>query len=76
MAEFDKQRIDALLADLRSLDPDDPTSFPSVDELARKHQLDPMVVRRIAQAEDIDLKNGDAVPEAVDDEAPTGPIDV
>lgn len=76
MADFDKERIDALLAELRELDPDDPDSSPSIGDLARKHQLDPLVVRRIAQAEDVELRNGDGVPEEVDEEAVTGPIDV
>jgi hypothetical protein len=75
VSSFDKIRIDALLADLRKLDPD-ADDLPRLHELARKHQLDPMVVRRIAESEGFDLKNGDAVPEPVDETASTGPIDV
>lgn len=72
--EVDRERINALLRELRAGEPGD--IAPSVHDLARRHQLDPMVVRRIAESEDVDLEDGDAVPEAVDEEAPTGPIDV
>ncbi len=74
MADFDKARIDALLHELLTWDrTDDPLS---VDALARRHRLDPMIVRRIAQSEDIELVDGDGVPDLVDLEADTGPIDV
>lgn len=75
MSEFDKARIDALLADLRRLDPDD-DALPRIGELARKHQLDPMIVRRIAESEGFDLPNGDGIPDPVDETTSTGPIDV
>lgn len=71
MADFDKARIDALLRDLRSTAEGE---TPSVHELARRHQLDPMIVRRLAQSEQVALSEDDAVPEPVDEEADTGPI--
>lgn len=74
MADFDKDRIYALLADLRSRDPSGPPVC--LADLARRHRLDPMVVRRIAESEDVRLADGHGVPEEVDQDAPTGPIDV
>ena len=74
MADFDKERIDALLHDLRRWDRADPPC--SIADLARRHRLDPMIVRRIAESEDVDLTNGDGVPTTVDDEADTGPVDL
>lgn len=71
MAGFDKAQIDALLRELRALDHGDP--IPCIGDLARRHRLDPMVVRRIAESEEIDLRE-DAVPEWVDEDADTGPV--
>lgn len=74
MADFDKERIDALLHELRTWDcADDPLG---VADLARRHRLDPMIVRRLAESEKVDLVDGDGVPDEVDDQADTGPVDL
>jgi hypothetical protein len=70
--DVDKARIDALLHELRALDHGDPA--PSVEALARRHRLDPMIVRRIAESEEIDLADEPGTPGLVDDEADTGPV--
>jgi hypothetical protein len=70
--DVDKARIDALLRELRALDHGDPP--PSVDDLARRHRLDPMIVRRIAESEDVDLRDEPGTPGPVDDDADTGPL--
>lgn len=73
MADFHKDQIDALLRELRDWDPSgDPLNL---DELARRHQLDPMIVRRIAESEEVDLKNGDGVPDNIDEDVDTEDID-
>lgn len=74
MVDVDRARIDALLHELRGVVPGEP--FPTVEDLARRHALDPMIVKRIAEAEGFLLNNGDAVPSAIDPEADTGPVDV
>ena len=66
----DKAKIDSLLHELRAWDPDeDPPT--GLHELARRFQLDPLVVKRLAQSEGWNL-NGDGVPEEVsrDDTTP------
>lgn len=74
MVDVDKRRINALLADLRTWEAGDPPLC--IDDLAKRHQLDPMIVLRIAQSEDVDVQNGDGVPTPVDEKADTGPVDV
>ena len=71
-SRIDKSRIDALLRELRALDVGE--RAPSVHDLARRHRLDPMIVKRIAESEDVDVQDDDGIPEPVDDEADTGPI--
>lgn len=73
MKRQDRAKIDSLLHELRSWDPDaDPPE--GLDELALRFQLDPLVVKRLAQSEGWNL-NGDGVPEEIlnDD---TAPIDI
>ncbi len=71
MDRITQSKIGSLRYRLRQL-PED--KLPSVDELARAYQLDPFMVRRIAQAEDIRLRDeGPPVPLA-DPRAPTGVI--
>jgi len=74
VADFDKERIDSLLHELLSWDR---SGAPlCLSQLARRHRLDPMIVKRIAQAEDIDLSDEDATPELVDPDTDTGPIEL
>lgn len=61
-----KARIDSLLYELRSWDPGAPPPW-TLNELAKKFQLDPMVVKRIAEAEGYIL-NGNGIPMVLPDE--------
>lgn len=74
MADFDNERINALLYELREWDRADPPL--KTHDLARRHRLDPMIVQRLAESEDVELCDETGVPEEVDEDAPTGPIDV
>lgn len=74
MADLDKERIDALLHELRTWDVAD--SPLSVADLARRHHLDPMIVRRLAESEDVNVVTENGVPDEIDEEAETGPIDL
>lgn len=68
-----KAKIDSLLYELRTWDDaEDPPC--SLQDLARRFQLDPLVVQRIAQSEGWDLDEA-GVPEAVSD-TDTEPIDL
>lgn len=69
----DKAKIDSLLYELRSWSPNEAPPM-SLAELAQKFQLDPLVVKRVAQSEGWEV-NGDAVPEEVSVED-TRPIDI
>jgi hypothetical protein len=74
VGDFDKTRIDALLADLRAHDPED--GPVSSGDLARKHRLDPMIVRRLAESEGLTVVDDGAPESEIDDMISTGPIDV
>ncbi len=73
MKRQDRAKIDSLLHELRSWDPDEDVP-EGLDELAVRFQLDPLVIKRLAQSEGWDL-NGDGVPKEVDP-ADTTPIDI
>ena len=74
MADFDHERINALLYELREWDP---AGAPlDTSDLARRHRLDPMIVRRLAESEGVELHDDDGIPAEVDEEAETGPIDL
>lgn len=66
-----KAKIDSLLRELRSWDPSEPPP-KTLSDVASQFQLDPMIVKRVAQSEGWTL-NGD-VPYAVDPLADTQPI--
>jgi hypothetical protein len=64
-----KGKIDSLLYALRAWDPGEPPE--SVDDLAKRFQLDPLVVQRICEAEGLSWPDG--VPDAIEGDV-TRPI--
>jgi len=68
-----QKKIGALLHELRSWEPEDDRA--SVDDLARRHGLDPFVVRRIAASEGHDLRDDGGELATVDPNASTLDLD-
>lgn len=67
-----KARIDSLVFALRARDRDE---LVPVEELARRYQLDPLLVHRLAQEEGLPVAEL-APPDSADPRSPTGVIDV
>ena len=68
-----KARIDSLVFQLRQRSRDVPVP---VDDLARRYQLDPLMVRRLAQAEGLPVPELDGARDEADDRSPTGVFDL
>ncbi|MBV1857967.1 MAG: hypothetical protein KUG77_06105 [Nannocystaceae bacterium] len=64
MDRMTRAKVDSLVHLLRSCPKGE---LASVDDLARKLQLDPMIVRRIAEEQGIRVRDGDAAASAETD---------
>jgi hypothetical protein len=76
MADLDpetRERIQALLRELRRWHPGVPEA--TLEELAERFELPDLVVRRIADSDGFDLHPA-GVPEAMDPDVTTQPIDI
>ena len=55
MDRMTRAKVDSLVHELRRCPAEE---LPSIDDLARKLQLDPMIVRRIAEEQGVSLRDG------------------
>ncbi len=69
-----RAKIDSLLYHLRMWVPG--SQLLLVEELAKRYQLDPFIVRRIASTEGIELQSDEDDDGTIDTEKVTQPIDV